>query len=168
MSPAADAGVLSFGVLANDDPVQVLALAVAQRRLDTGQDARRSNVGVLVEPLADLEPKAPQSDVVGDVRIARRSEKDRVLAAQHVEPVVGHHDPVRAMVVAAPLEVLELESIVAARARQRLEDLSSAGTTSLPIPSPGIVAIRYVFTLRSPSCGGLNVGNEAAAVTRLK
>jgi len=58
---------------------------------------------------------APQGDVVGDVRIAGRAEQDRVLVADRVQAVLRHHHAVRAEVVAAPVEVLELEAEVAAR-----------------------------------------------------
>jgi hypothetical protein len=49
---------------------------------------------------------------------------------------------VPAEVVAAPVEVLELEAERVARGRQRFETWRPAGTTSLPMPSPGIVAMR--------------------------
>ena len=85
--------------------------------VDAGQDARRPHVGVLVEALADLQAQAPQRDVVGDVRVAGRAEQDRVLVAQRVQAVVRHHHAVLAEVVAAPVEVLELEAEAAARLR---------------------------------------------------
>jgi hypothetical protein len=56
---AADPRVLAFGVLAHDDPVQGVARAAAQRRLDAGQDAGRPHVRVLVEALADLSGAGP-------------------------------------------------------------------------------------------------------------
>jgi hypothetical protein len=107
--PAAHARVLAFGVLAHDDPVELLRRTALERRVDAGQDARGAHVGVLVEALADLQPQAPQGDVVGDVRIAGGAEQDRVLVAQGVQPVGRHHRAVLAVVVAAPVEILELE-----------------------------------------------------------
>ncbi len=139
---AADAGVLAFGVLAHDDPVQVLGLAALQRAVDAGQDARRAHIGVLVEALADLQAQAPQRDVIGNVRVAGRAEQDRVLVAQRVQAVLRHHDAVLAEVVAAPVEVLELEAEGAARPASASSTCWPAGTTSLPMPSPGIVAMR--------------------------
>ena len=121
---AADAGVFAFGVLAHDDPVQVVRAAALQRAVDAGQDARRAHVGVLVEALADLQAQAPQRDVVGDVRVAGGAEQDRVLVAQRVQAVVRHHHAVLAEVVAAPVEVLELEAEGAARRRRALPALA--------------------------------------------
>jgi hypothetical protein len=118
---AADAGVLAFRVLAHDHPVEVVRAAALQRRVDAGQDARRPNVRVLVEPLADLQAQAPERDVVGDVRVAGGAEQDRVLAAQRVEAVGGHHLAVGAEPVAAPAEVLELEAEGRALGGQRLQ-----------------------------------------------
>ena len=128
---AADAGVLALGVLAHDDPVQVLGPAALERAVDAGQDARRPHVGVLVEALADLQAQAPQRDVVGDVRVAGRAEQDRVLVAQRVQAVVRHHHAVRAEVVAAPVEVLELEAEPLAGGGQRLQHLLAGGNDFL-------------------------------------
>ena len=139
-------GVLALGVLAHDHPVEVRRRAALQRRVDAGQDARRPHVGVLVEALADLQPQAPQRDVVRDVRVAGRAEQDRVLVAQRVEAVGRHHHAVLPVVVAAPVEFGELEA--QARRRPRASASSTArpaGTTSLPMPSPGISAMRQVF-----------------------
>jgi hypothetical protein len=134
--------VFALGVLAHDDPVQVIGTAALERAVDAGQDARRSHVGVLVEALADLQAQAPQRDVVRDVRISGRAEQDGVLVADGVQAIGRHHHAVLAVVVAAPVEVLELEAEAAAAG---LASASStcwpAGTTSLPMPSPGIVAI---------------------------
>ena len=59
--------------------------------------------------------------MIGDVRIAGRAEQDRVLAAQRIEAVIGHHDAVRPVVVAAPVEVLEDEANTGAPCGHRLE-----------------------------------------------
>ncbi len=140
---AADAGVFAFGVLADDDPVEVVRPAALQRRVDAGQDARRPHVRVLVEALADLQPQAPQRDVVRDVGIAGRAEQDRVHVADRVEAVGRHHHAVLAVVVAAPVEVVELEAERAvAVARAPRARRGRPGSTSLPMPSPGMVAMR--------------------------
>src|SRR5438876_727803 len=80
------------------------------RAVEARQDACRAHVGVLVEALADLQTQAPQRDVVGDVRVAGRAEQDRVLVANRVKAVLRHHDAVLAVVVTAPIEILELEA----------------------------------------------------------
>ena len=123
VDPAADARVLAFGVLAHDDPVEVVRTAALQRAVDPGQDARRPDVGVLVEALADLQAQAPERDVVRDVRIAGGAEQDRVLVADRGQAVLRHHRAVPAEVVAAPVEVLEREAEAAARPGERLQHL---------------------------------------------
>ena len=59
--------------------------------------------------------------MVGDVRVAGRAEQDRVLVAQRVQAVGRHHHAMRAVVVAAPVEVLELEAERAAGRSERLQ-----------------------------------------------
>jgi hypothetical protein len=120
---AADAGVFAFGVLAHDDPVEVFAAAGAQRALKPRQDAGRPHVRVLVEALADLQPQAPQRDVVGNVRVAGRAEEDRVLVAQRIQAIGRHHRAVCAEVVAAPVEMLELEAKAGGGVGQGLQHL---------------------------------------------
>ena len=119
--PATDAGVLALGVLPHDDPVEVLAPAVAQGALDTRQDARRTDVRVLVEALADLQAQAPQGDVIGDRRVAGGAEEDRVVRPQRLQAVGGHHRAVCPVMVAAPVEGPELEAKCRAGGGQRLE-----------------------------------------------
>ena len=106
---AAHAGILAFRVLADDDPVQVLGLDIAQRALNAGQDAGRADIGVLVERLADREPQAPERDVVGNVGGADRAEIDGVERLQLLPAVGGHHDAVLLVVIRSPVEGFEFE-----------------------------------------------------------
>ncbi len=115
MRAAALAGILALRVLAHDHPVQLLGGDLAQWAGDAGQDARRADVGVLVERLADREPQAPERDVVGHVRRTDGAEVECVEAAQLLVPTGRHHDAVLLVVVRAPVEVgdVELEPAVA-------------------------------------------------------
>ena len=99
---ATHAGVFTFGVFTHDDPVQVFGRAALEGCINAGQDAGGPHVGVLIEPLANLQPQAPQRDVVGDVRVARRAEQDGVLVSQLRQPISGHHLAMGAVPVAAP------------------------------------------------------------------
>ena len=99
---ATHAGVFTFGVFAHDDPVQVFGRAALEGCINARQDARGPHVGVLVKPLANLQAQAPERDVVGDVRVARRAEQDGVLAAQLRQAISGHHLAMGAVPVAAP------------------------------------------------------------------
>ena len=56
---AAEAGVLALAVLADDDPVQLGVVGLAQRALDAGQELHGADVGPLVEALADLAAAGP-------------------------------------------------------------------------------------------------------------
>jgi hypothetical protein len=61
------AGVLAFGVLAHDHPVEIGGPAVAEGGGGSAEDAGWADVGVLLEGLAEGEAEAPEGDVVGDV-----------------------------------------------------------------------------------------------------
>ena len=87
MHAPAVAGVLALAVLAHDHPVEVARPHVSQRRGDAGQNAGGVHVGILIEALADRQPQAPESEVVGDIGIADRAEIDRIGRAQPSEPV---------------------------------------------------------------------------------
>ena len=54
-------GIFAFRILAHDHPVELAAVNAAQRTGDARQNARRPDIGVLVERLADRQPQAPQS-----------------------------------------------------------------------------------------------------------
>ena len=115
MHPATHTGVLALSVLAHDDPVQIFRFAALERRVDAGKNACRAHVGVLIEALADLQPQAPQRDVVGDMRIAGGAEENGVLGAQSSRVRRRHHHAMLAEIVSTPVEVLELEAKIARR-----------------------------------------------------
>lgn len=62
---AALASVFAFRVLADDNPVEISG--VVEWGCDAAEDARRADVGVLLERLADGEAEAPEGDMIGDV-----------------------------------------------------------------------------------------------------
>ncbi len=110
MAPAAETGVLTFGVFTDDNPIKVAASAVVQGARDPRQDARRSDIGVLIKPLADGQPKAPKGYVVGhNRRIPDCPEIYSVEVAQRFKAVLGHHAAVFVVVIAAPWECFQVK-----------------------------------------------------------
>ncbi|GGZ01707.1 hypothetical protein GCM10010365_20930 [Streptomyces poonensis] len=103
---AAETSVLTLAVLADDDPVQFVVVGLAQRAGDAGQEADRADVGPLVEALADLQPQAPQADVVRGGGPADGAEADGAEALELVQTAVGHHLPGGGVAVAVPGELL--------------------------------------------------------------
>jgi hypothetical protein len=112
---AAEPGVLTLGVLPDDDPVEFGAVRLAQRALDAGQELHRPYVRPLVEVLADVQPQTPETDVVRDSGPADRAEVDGVEFLELVEAVLGHHPAVLGVVVAAPAELLPVKGETAVR-----------------------------------------------------
>ena len=86
---AADAGVLTFGVLADEEHVH--RRVPGERGWDTFEQPSRSQVRPEVEPLAQRQQQAPEGDVVGDGGIADGPEQHGVVRARDVERVGGHH-----------------------------------------------------------------------------
>jgi hypothetical protein len=74
--------------------------------LDAGQQPDRADVGVLVEAAPDRDQQSPEGYVVGNPRIAHRSQEDRIEGPQLLEAVRGHHHPVAGVVFARPVEGL--------------------------------------------------------------
>ena len=113
---SADAGVLALGVLAHDVHVNLAGLARAavathDRRDDARHQTRRSQVDVLIKLPPELQQRAPERDVVGNLLgPADRAEEQRVVSANLVLPVVGQHLPVLLEVVpGGEIEVVELQ-----------------------------------------------------------
>ncbi len=118
-----------------------------------GQELRRPHAGVLIEALADRQPQAPERDVIGHLWPADRAEIDRVELAQLVESVWSHHHPMIEVVLASPRKPFELEDESSvADLLQASSTCNPTGTTSLPIPSPGMTAIRKIGRFIVPHC----------------
>ena len=139
----ADAGVLALGVLADDDPVDVLAVRRAGSSRP-GSTRAGPHVGVLVEALADRQAQAPERDVVGHLLAADRAEEDRVEALQLLEPALGDVVPVLQVEVASSRGSARPRRRSRRPCRERLEDFGPAAMTSGPMPSPGMRAILYL------------------------
>ena len=67
MCASALAGVFAFGVFADDDPVEVARVGVAEGGGDAAQDFGGAEVGVLLQRLADGEAEGPERYVVWDI-----------------------------------------------------------------------------------------------------
>ena len=143
---AAEAGVLAFAVLPDDDPVEFGVIGLAQRGHDAGQELDRADVGPLVEVLGDVQAQAPQADVVGHVRASRprRSRWRRSPSGSR-----GRRRPsscrsarsTRSPRGTPPSRRRTCPSECAARVSSTRRP---AATTSLPTPSAGIAAILNV------------------------
>ena len=68
VAAAAVAGVFPLGVFADDDPVELASIFLAggEGGGDAVEDAGGTDIGVLLEGLADGEAEAPERNVVGD------------------------------------------------------------------------------------------------------
>ncbi len=108
--PAAHRRILAFGVLADDDEIDVARLAIRERRRDSRHQTARPQVHVLVEAAPELDQRSPKRDMVGHGRRpADGAVEDRVVRAENVEPVLGHHAAVLRVVIAIPVELLPIE-----------------------------------------------------------
>ncbi len=131
-------------------------LAVGQRAPHAGHQPARPQVDVLVEAAAELEQAAPQRHVVGhDLGPADGAEEDRVEAAEQLEPVrraasrrARRSSRRRRSRTYSNSSSRPNASAAASRTR------SPSGTTSLPMPSPGMTAMRCGSVIRRPVGSG--------------
>ena len=123
MGAAAIAGILSLGVLADDQPVELGRPDVTQRAGDAGEDAGGADICVLVKPLADRQAQAPQGDVVGDIRSADCAEIDRIGGAELREAVLRHQAADAAVALGTPIIALDPEAEGAVTGGERVENL---------------------------------------------
>src|SRR5438067_4109231 len=82
---AALAGVGPFGVLPDDDHVDVVGALPGQRRRGAGEEADGTEVDVEVELEAQPQQEPPLEDAGGDLGGTDRAEEDGVEAGQLVE-----------------------------------------------------------------------------------
>src|SRR5712664_1654846 len=113
----ADVAVLAFGVLADDDVVDVPRLAAGERAGQSLEKAYRPQVDVKIEQAPEVDEQAPDCDVIGHQRrIADGAEIHRIEFAQDVRRILGTHPAVGLVPVAAPRELLPLEADAVLRA----------------------------------------------------
>src|SRR5258708_12707867 len=117
----ADVAVLAFGVLADDDIVDVPRLAAGERAGQPLEKAHRTQVDVEIEQAPEVDEQAPDCDGMGDQRrIADGAEIPRAESGQDVRRILGTHPAVGLVPVAAPRKLLPLEADAVLRA-DRLE-----------------------------------------------
>src|SRR5207237_2489897 len=87
MQGAADLRVLSFGVLAHDNEIDVARLSSGERRAYARIENRGPHAGVLIESAADGQEKPVQRDIVLNPRIADRAEENGVEGTQAIERI---------------------------------------------------------------------------------
>ena len=111
-----------FGVLAHHPEVDVARLAVRERRRHARHQPHRAQVDVLVELATEQDQRAPQRDVIRDLRRpADRAEEDRVVLADLLLPVLRHHAFVLGVVVVGGEVEPVLPHLEAELLRHRLE-----------------------------------------------
>ena len=94
-----DGGSLAARLAGGPLPAKVAARYVAQRAADAWQKPARTDIGVLIERLADRKPQPPQRDIVRDIRRTDGAEIDGVEVFQHFMAAGRHHDPVPSIIV---------------------------------------------------------------------
>ena len=82
---AADAAVQIFGVLADDDKIDVVGPLAGQRSLDTGEQLHRAEIDVLIELKSQLQQQAFFQDAGLNVGVADGAQKDGVEGSQFVD-----------------------------------------------------------------------------------
>jgi hypothetical protein len=88
-----------------DTDVDVATLVPSEWALDTLEQDRRALAHLLIEPFPDREHQPVERHLVGDVRVADRTEQDCVGRPEALDTVVGHHRPRRKVPFASPVEL---------------------------------------------------------------
>ena len=102
VQPAADVGVLALGVFAEDQDVDGTRSLVAKRTRHAGIKITRAEADALVKPPANGQQEPVKRDVVLDLRMADRSQKNGVMLRQRVEKIGRSHPAVGEVVVRSP------------------------------------------------------------------
>ncbi len=161
---AADRRILALGVLAHDVEVDVAGLAAGERRRHARHQPHRAQVDVLVELAAELEQRAPQRDVVGHRRRASRRRRRRSRHARRSAPSSRPASSCRAW------RNSRRRRSRTGRSRTSRPNFGGAasstrrpsGTTSLPMPSPGMTAMRnFRSFLRVATFHSLTIDRDA-------
>ena len=154
--PAADGRVFALGVLADDEEVDLAGLAIGERARDAGHQADRAQVDVLVELAAELDQGAPERDVIGHLRRpADGAVEDRVVAGRSAPSSRrGASRRARGNSRSSRTRSGRTRAPRSNRPAAFSRTRRPSGTTSLPMPSPGITAIRNAFIGIPPGMAG--------------
>jgi hypothetical protein len=133
-----------------DDHVDVGGDAAAERRGDARQEPHRTKIDVLLQRLAKGQDQLTRGNMVGDSRIADRTQVDGVELPDLVEPVSIHHPSGAEIEVTSPREFRELTAKVSLRCGD-FHYFDAGGDDFLSNP----VAGNHSYPIRvhvSPSC----------------
>ena len=126
LQPAADAGVHVFGVLADDDEIDVARPLAGQRGLDAGEELDGPEIDVLVEAETQGQEQALFQHAGGDVGMAHGAQEDGLEGGQFVDDILGQDLAGAEESLAAEIEILEFVAN-AFQGRDGLEDLDGFG-----------------------------------------
>ena len=122
----AHAAVQVFGVLADDDEVDVVGALAGQRRFHAGEQLHRPEVDVLIEAEAQFQEQALFQDARGHVGMADGAQQDGAVAAQLVQR--GGRQDFAGLQVAVAAEVEVVQFVADAfQLGHGLEDLHAFG-----------------------------------------
>ncbi len=145
----AHADIYTFGVLAKHDEVDVTTRPVLQWTQSIVEQSHRSIVDVEVELEPGAEQDVARMPVVGYARITKRSDEDGLeLLTQPTIAIGRQRFTSGEKVISAPRQVNEIQRLARRRATAS-RTLTASAVTSLPMPSPGITAIRMKTSVTS-------------------
>src|SRR5262245_38621598 len=112
---AARADVEPLRVLTKDNEVDLLAGAVLQRAQPIVKQMHGPIVGIEIELESGAEQNVSRMAVVGDARVAKRPNEDRVERSQRVIAAGGNGDAGPEVMVRAPWQLLEFDATESAK-----------------------------------------------------
>ncbi len=156
---AAEIGVLAFGVLTDDDQVDVVRPDVLERAVDARVEHGRPDVDVLIETLAHAE-KRLDGDVVRRQRLVpQRPQEDGVEGPQLVQVILGRAAARRFVQPGVPADAGEIDFH-----RQAAEDLLGLVDD---FRSYAVARIQRDLVGHTISCGGDTECTEGTEITEV-
>ena len=143
LEESADAHVKPFGVLAKDHQANIFFGAAVQRSQPLVQQFHRPGVHVEIELEAQAQQNVGGVLVGGHTRIAERAKQDGVeFIAQHFDRAVGQANAFAQEICRRPNQTPRTRWSACVFPHTAFRTFTASGVTSLPMPSPGITAIR--------------------------
>ena len=150
VEPSADLGVFAFVVLAHDHHVDVGRRTAGERRSHARKQAHGPQVDVLLKAPADGNQQAPQRHVIGHAREADRAKEDRLRTSGAARARRRASCCRSSRSARSSSRTSSTRSSKPKRRPAASSTRMPSGTTSLPIPSPGITAIRCAISVSAP------------------